>query len=65
MNENNSAINKLPRFLTIRETAKLGVVSELYLRRGVKQGSIPGFKSGTRFYVNLPKLMKQLDADED
>ena len=39
-------------FLTIRETAKTGLVSEHYLRLRLKQGKLPGFYVGTRYRVD-------------
>ena len=48
-------------FLTIRETAKLGIVSEKMLRRMVKRGECPGIYAGTRFLVNVPLLEKALE----
>lgn len=51
------------KFLTIRETAKIGILSEYQLRMMRQQGRLPGIYSGTRFKVNLNLLMEQLDAD--
>lgn len=51
------------KFLTIRETAKIGILSEYQLRMMHQQGRLPGIYSGTRFKVNLNLLMEQLDAD--
>lgn len=48
-------------YLTIRETAKLGIVSEKMLRYMVKQRKCPGFYVGTRFLVNVKLLEKALD----
>lgn len=51
----------MPEFRTIRQTAATGLISEYYLRRLVAEGKCPGLKSGTRFLVNVPALMEQLD----
>ncbi len=51
------------KFPTIRETAKLGYLSEHQLRTMHQQGRLPGFYSGTRFKVNLNLLLEQLDAE--
>ena len=48
-------------YLTIRETAKLGIVPEAMLRRMVKQGKCPGFYTGIKFLVNVPLLEKALE----
>ncbi len=47
----------MPTLKTIREVAKLGVLSETHLRTMLKEGKLPGIYSGTRFYVNLEALM--------
>lgn len=51
------------KFQTIRQTAKLGILSEYNLRLRLAQGRLPGVYSGNRFMVNLPLLEKQLDAE--
>lgn len=47
------------RFLSIRETAKTGVISEHHLRQMVAQGQAPGFYVGSHFRVNVPMLMDE------
>lgn len=51
------------RFLTIRQTAATGILSEHHLRLMEKQGRLPGVRSGNRFLVNLPILLEQLDRE--
>lgn len=48
---------------TIREAAKHGIASESFIRRLVAQGRCPGVYSGTRFLVNVPKLIEYIDAE--
>ena len=50
-----------PRMLTIRETAKTGILPETALRRLVKQGKIPGVYSGNKFIVNYDRLCAWLN----
>ncbi len=50
-----------PRMLTIRETAKTGILPETALRRLVKQGKIPGVYSGSKFIVNYDRLCAWLN----
>ena len=57
MNEN------IPKFLTIRETAKTGILSEHHLRIMEKQGRLPGGRVGNRFKVNLDLLVEQLNQE--
>jgi hypothetical protein len=49
------------KFLSIRETAKAGVISEHHLRQMVAQGQAPGFYVGSHFRVNVPMLIDKLD----
>ena len=48
------------RFLTIRQTAKLGLLSEYQLRLWQKQGKLPGVYS-VKFMVNVPQLEEKLE----
>ena len=50
------------RFLSIRETAKTGIISEHHLRQMVAQGQASGFYVGSHFRVNVPMLIDKLDA---
>ena len=50
-----------PMFLTIRQTARLGIVSEYYLRRLEKSGKLPCIYSGNRILVNVKALITQLE----
>lgn len=50
-------------FMTIREIAKAGILSEHYLRRREAQGILPGVYSGKKKLVNVPALMEQLDRE--
>lgn len=51
-----------PRFLTIRQTAATGILSEHHLRMMVKKGTLPGIYAGTRFLVNYELLVQQLNS---
>ena len=53
------------KFQTIRQTAKLGILSEYNLRLRLAQGTLPGVYSGNRFLVNVPMLELQLDAESE
>lgn len=52
-----------PTFLNIRKTAATGILTEHHLRLLEKQGKLPGIRSGNRFLVNVPILVKQLDRE--
>lgn len=51
------------KFLTIRQVAETGLLSEYHLRLLEKQGRLPGVRSGNRFKVNYNLLLEQLDAE--
>ena len=51
----------LPRMRTIREVAKLGILSEHCLRKMQKQGKLPCMFVGVKCLVNLDKLIDQLN----
>ncbi|MBE7011317.1 MAG: hypothetical protein E7415_01430 [Ruminococcaceae bacterium] len=50
-------------FLTIRETAKTGILSEYTLRLMQKQGKIPCIMCGNKCMVNYPLLLEQLNTE--
>lgn len=51
-------------YLTIRQAARVLGVSHDRIRQWQKQGLVPGFFSGTRFYVNLPAFQQALEAGQ-
>ena len=53
----------MPKFLTIRQAAARPdcPVSEGTLRRMVKNGEVPGFYSGSRFYINFSQFLEWID----
>lgn len=53
----------VPKFLTIRQTAATGILSEHHLRLLEKQGKLPGIYSGNRFKVNVGLLVDQLNRE--
>lgn len=48
------------KFLSVRETAKRGPLSEYCLRLMLKQNILPGVYSGKKFLVNYDRLLEQL-----
>jgi hypothetical protein len=55
-------MNNSTQFQTIRQVAKLNIIPEYALRRLVKTNRVPGFFSGSRFYVNVPEFQNQLNS---
>lgn len=50
-------------FMTIRQVAMTGVLSECHLRVMQKQGRLPGVRRGNRFLVNYPMLVEMLNEE--
>lgn len=49
-------------FQKISEACKTTGLSQHFLRKGCRDGSIPCVRSGTTFYVNVPLLIEKLNA---
>ena len=56
-------MNKTP-YLKIKEAATETGLSQYFLRRGCRDGTIPCVKSGTTFYVNVPALLDKLASEQ-
>jgi hypothetical protein len=52
--------NKKPTMLTVRETAKTGILPEYALRLLLKAGKLPAIFVGKKAYINYEKLCDQL-----
>lgn len=50
-------------FQKIGEAARTTGLSTYFLRNGCKDGSVPHVKSGTVYLVNIPTLLRKLDAE--
>lgn len=50
-------------FLKIKDACSVTGLSQYFLRRGCRDGSVPHIKSGSTFYVNVPALLQKLGAD--
>ena len=51
---NNAPFQKIP------EACKTTGLSQYFLRKGCKDGSIPHIRSGPTFYINVPALLEKL-----
>ena len=47
-------------FQKITETCKTTGLSQYFLRKGCKDGTVPHVKSGGVYYINVPELMGTL-----
>lgn len=51
-------------FLPIREACEVTGLSQRFLREGCKAGKVPHVRSGAKYLINLPALLKKLGAEE-
>ncbi len=59
MEKNGSMSSRWP---TVRETAERGPLTEYAIRKGIRDGWVPGRYIGNRFRVNYEKLLEILEA---
>lgn len=52
----------IPRFLTIRETARTKILPEHLLRSWEKQGKLPCIYAGKKCLINFDRLVDQLNS---
>lgn len=52
-------------FQKIKQAVRSTGLSEYFLRRGCRDGSIPCVKSGGTFYVNVPALLEKLGVTHE
>ena len=52
-------------FMSIKETCIFTGLSQAYLRKGVKDGSVPYIMAGAKYLINVPQLMKRLDRESE
>lgn len=50
-------------FQKIADAVKTTGLSAYFLRLGCRDGSVPHVKSGGTYYINIPGLLRKLDAD--
>lgn len=53
----------MKKFMSIREVARTGLISEYYLRLMEKQNRLPCIYSGKKCMINYPLLVEQLDLE--
>lgn len=57
----NESTTTTPKMLTIRQTAKTGILPENALRQLVKSGKCPHITTGNRVLINYTKLVQMLE----
>lgn len=50
-------------FLKIKDAAAVTGLSQYYLRKGCRAGTIPHIMNGPTYLVNISALLRQLDAE--
>ena len=50
-------------FQKIPEACKSTGLSMYFLRKGCKEGFVPHIKSGSVYFINVPALLKKLNAE--
>lgn len=53
--------NPALRFQTIADATRTTGLSQYFIRRGCRNGTIPHIKSGNKFLVNVPLLIERMD----
>ena len=51
-----------PMFVTVREAVRITGLSERYLRDGLRADKIPHIKTGTKYLINLPLFLAELES---
>ena len=52
-------------YMSIREAARETGLSEHYIREGVREGRLPFLYSGRKALVNVPLMLRKLEAKMD
>ena len=50
-------------FLKIQDAVRVTGLSAYFLRQGCRDGSVPCVRSGRRYFINIPALMRKLNAE--
>ena len=66
---NNNAVCRqkaeTPPFQKIPDACRTTGLSQYYLRKGCKNGTVPHIRSGPTYYINVPELLRLLSSDGD
>ena len=55
-------MTSLPRFMSIHEVAKTGILPERCLRKMAKEGRLPAIKTGNKTLINFDRLVELLNG---
>lgn len=51
-------------FMKIPDACRATGLSQYFLRKGCKDGTIPHIMSGRVYFINVPKLLEQLNSED-
>lgn len=57
--------NKAAPFQRLKDASRTTGLSQSFLRMGCRDGSVPHIKSGTVYLVNVPALLRKLEAESE
>ena len=55
-------MSDLPKFMSLHQVAKTGILPERCLRRLAAEGKLPSIKSGNKTLVNFDRLIDMLNS---
>lgn len=58
------AESKTKTFLTLKQSADQSGISLHWWRQAAKDGKVPGFKSGVKFYVDYPAAIEKIRSGD-
>lgn len=50
-------------YMKIQEAARTTGLSQYFLRTGCRAGTVPHIKNGTVYLINIPALLRKLEAE--
>ena len=53
-----------PIYQSVKDTVKVTGLSEFYIRKLLKAGKLPHMRSGSKVFVNVPKLVELLEKGD-
>ena len=51
--------------MKIPDACKITGLSQYFLRKGCKDGTVPHIKSGRVYFINVPQLLERLNAQTE
>ena len=52
-------------FMSIPEAAKYTGLAACFIRKGVKDGTIPAINAGKKYLVNIPLMIEKLNKESE